>query len=929
MNRTNYLPSLFKGMFTNESRSIEWSEVAEMICGGSLESSTEKYRKMIANNLDKDAQRVKQWMPALCPVVQCNGGRRRQNFVGLTGVGMCDFDHLADVDGAFQTASADPHAFLVYRTISGNGVRVLFRVEFNDPEAVPDIQKYRGDAPGFAMANEYFSKLLGAEADMKCKNIGRLSVLCHDAEAVLRMDAVPFVVDLDMPANVKSTSLKRAVRVIEQHLADEGLEYAEGSYNEYVMRTGYYLNALGVAKENAVTWAIEQFNDYDKEQVRSIINSCYTHTDEFATLSIHALCKKRQQKETTRYASVEDIENFLSSVAQFRFNVITRKNEIGLNYELRSVNYDKLSKTNNELHELDQLSKTQNCELSKTKDNKLDGLDELCKTNHELRGLNQLSKTNNELDGLDEFCKTNNELRGLNQFCKTNNSSTCSLVNLSTYRELTDRDVNSLWIAMSKTGVNVKLQHIYSVICSNFVPRWNPFEEYFYSLPEWDGTTDYIARVASMVTVNFSTTNYTNLTNLEDSLRSEGVQECRSADNSWTSNSASLISNPSSSSRSEGVPECRSADDSWTSDSASGLTPNPTVNSGSEGVFRLRSTTRQECRSADASWTSNPSSQNSHQSSNSSCNLSTDANNSSTRQLVYSSTYANNSSTFTHCFRKWLVGMVAGLLDENVVNNTILVFVGKQGIYKTTFFNNLLPPELQKYFFTKTNSDRMTKDDKLSLAEFALICLEEIDSMKSCELNQLKALITTKTISERAAYERFKEGRRHIASFCGTGNNIRFLTDSTGNRRWLPFEIINIDEPKPEKYHYEGLYSQALALWRSGFRYWFNQEEIAALVSHVANFEVTSTEEELLLSYFRKPLPNEQCLYLTCSNIVEKINIYTKKPLSPILVGRALRKHGFESVHNRKGTFYSIVEYSGAEIAMNKRFTESSSDDCF
>ena len=47
MNRTNFLPSLFKGMFTNESRSIEWSEVAEMICGGSLESSTEKYRKMI------------------------------------------------------------------------------------------------------------------------------------------------------------------------------------------------------------------------------------------------------------------------------------------------------------------------------------------------------------------------------------------------------------------------------------------------------------------------------------------------------------------------------------------------------------------------------------------------------------------------------------------------------------------------------------------------------------------------------------------------------------------------------------------------------------------------------------------------------------------------------------------------------------------
>ena len=223
----------------------------------------------------------------------------------------------------------------------------------------------------------------------------------------------------------------------------------------------------------------------------------------------------------------------------------------------------------------------------------------------------------------------------------------------------------------------------------------------------------------------------------------------------------------------------------------------------------------------------------------------------------------------------------------------------------------------------------MTKDDKLSLAEFALICLEEIDSMKTAELNQLKALVTSKTISERAAYERFKECRQHIASFCGTGNNIRFLTDDSGNRRWLPFEVENIDEPRPEKYHYTGLYSQALALWRSGFRYWFNQKEIEALYPHLSHFEVTSTEEELLLNYFRKPLPGEQHELLTCSNIVEKINILTKRPLSPILVGRALRKHDFESVHNRKGTFYSIVEYSGAEIAMNKKGIAPPDDDVF
>ena len=39
------------------------------------------------------------------------------------------------------------------------------------------------------------------------------------------------------------------------------------------------------------------------------------------------------------------------------------------------------------------------------------------------------------------------------------------------------------------------------------------------------------------------------------------------------------------------------------------------------------------------------------------------------------------------------------------------VLLGPQGTYKTSFMNNLLPPELRRYFCVKTNSQRMTKDD--------------------------------------------------------------------------------------------------------------------------------------------------------------------------------------------------------------------------
>ena len=66
--------------------------------------------------------------------------------------------------------------------------------------------------------------------------------------------------------------------------------------------------------------------------------------------------------------------------------------------------------------------------------------------------------------------------------------------------------------------------------------------------------------------------------------------------------------------------------------------------------------------------------------------------------------------------------MVAGWISEDVVNNVILVFIGEQGAYKTTWFNYLLPPQLKQYFYTKTNANRMTRDDLLTLAQYGLVC---------------------------------------------------------------------------------------------------------------------------------------------------------------------------------------------------------------
>ena len=182
-------------------------------------------------------------------------------------------------------------------------------------------------------------------------------------------------------------------------------------------------------------------------------------------------------------------------------------------------------------------------------------------------------------------------------------------------------------------------------------------------------------------------------------------------------------------------------------------------------------------------------------------------------RLASSVTVKGDQEYFSRCFKKWLVAFIAAIFDPEEVNHEILVFIGRQGSYKSTWFHYLLPPELRQYFLPKLMSNSgITKDDLFKIAQSGLVCLEEIDNMKQRDLNQLKAITTMRTINERRSYGEFNEFHRHIASFCATGNNRFFLTDHTGNRRFLTFEVESIVPPQTYNFGYEGVYAQAYAL---------------------------------------------------------------------------------------------------------------------
>ena len=246
------------------------------------------------------------------------------------------------------------------------------------------------------------------------------------------------------------------------------------------------------------------------------------------------------------------------------------------------------------------------------------------------------------------------------------------------------------------------------------------------------------------------------------------------------------------------------------------------------------------------------------------------------------------------CFTKWFVAMVACWMKDEVVNQQVLVLIGRQGIFKTTWLEHLLPPELRAYGCKMANSAQLNKDERLRIAEYGLIALDEIDAMGAKELNVIKSVITASDISERAAYGYTKERRMRLASFCASGNKQEFLTDITGNRRWLPFLVESIVNPFFITLPYEQIYAQAKWLIDKGFQYWFDLDDIETLEQHNENFRAQENEEQLLAVYFDIPAEGKG-QFMTTAEISDKLVTMgsIKRPMPLNRLGMLLKKAGY------------------------------------
>ena len=298
-------------------------------------------------------------------------------------------------------------------------------------------------------------------------------------------------------------------------------------------------------------------------------------------------------------------------------------------------------------------------------------------------------------------------------------------------------------------------------------------------------------------------------------------------------------------------------------------------------------------------------------------------NNTTPSYTTLHNTTPNAKGLWRVCFKKWFVAMVASWLKDEVVNHQVLVLIGRQGIFKTTWLEHLIPPHLRTYCCKLANATQLSKDDRLRIAEFGLINMDELDAMTPRELNAMKSVITSTDVNERAAYGYTKERRVRLASFCASSNKREFLTDMTGNRRWLPFEVDSIQNPFHTTLPYDLMYAEALYLIDNDFNYWFDLEEIDTLEQHNEVFRAQDSEEQLLPILFDIPAEGKG-EFMTTAQISERIVSYgnIKKPMPVSQLGMLLGKAGYRAVtrgsRNARVRGWIVYQRNTDEINANK-----------
>jgi putative DNA primase/helicase len=201
--------------------------------------------------------------------------------------------------------------------------------------------------------------------------------------------------------------------------------------------------------------------------------------------------------------------------------------------------------------------------------------------------------------------------------------------------------------------------------------------------------------------------------------------------------------------------------------------------------------------------------------------------------------------------QRWLISAVAAAYEpEGISAGGLLVFQGKQYIGKTKWFKSLVPQTHSHLIKDGMALDTKNKDSLIYVLSRWIVELGEIEgTFNKSDLAALKAFITADKDTIRCPYDRVPSNFPRSTVFFGSVNDKKFLSDTTGNRRFWTIACDSIN------YNHEidmqQLWAEVKVLYDNGEKWHLDIDEYQSLSTANEEFEMIDPMAEKIKSYFK------------------------------------------------------------------------------
>ena len=237
--------------------------------------------------------------------------------------------------------------------------------------------------------------------------------------------------------------------------------------------------------------------------------------------------------------------------------------------------------------------------------------------------------------------------------------------------------------------------------------------------------------------------------------------------------------------------------------------------------------------------------------------------------------------------------MAGRVLSPGCQADMVPILVGLQGVGKSTAVKAMAPsPE----FFAEVSFAE--KDDDLSRKMRGKLVAEigELRGLHSKELEAIKAFVTRTHEHWIPKYREFETTFPRRLIFIGTTNKDQFLADDTGNRRWLPVRVGQVD-PRQVAALAPMLWAEAAVRFRANGVEWQDAQRLSQAMHD--EFAFQDEWGEKVTNWLLNPLfdgDRTGAMLLTHDVLQGAIGLDVKniKRVDEMRMGSVLRKLGYE-----------------------------------